>query len=159
MRILKIFGDINIEIDAPEDAEIIEIDINEYRDTEYEEKFDLIFCIHALQTFWAHEVNDVIKKLVDDLAHMGELHIHVPAVEQAAKSLLKNETDPLSFYMIWGTQNRPFHCGFTLLWLRAAVTQAGGLVRDASFSRFNIKLDDKELGAIGHAVLATVVRS
>lgn len=159
MRVLKIVGDIDIAIDVPEGTEIITTDMETYLNTTYEEKLDMIFCIHALQTLWGSEVTGAIEKLVNDLAHMGELHVHVPAIEQAAKSLIRGETDPLAFYLTWGTPARPFHCGFTLMWLRALIVQAGAIVREATMNSFVLESDGQELGAIGHAVLATVIRS
>jgi hypothetical protein len=159
MRVLKIIGDINIGLDLPKDTEVVEIAINDYMVTDYEEKFDMILCIHALQTLWADQTADAIQKLVDDLKEMGELHIHVPATEQATKALLKGTQDPVAFYMIWGSKERPFHSGFNLYWLRGIVENAGAIVRTATMGKFKMTSGDKELYAVEHVVIATVIRS
>ena len=158
MRILKIAGDVDIKLDVPDDAEVVDVAIDEYLVYDFEEKFDLIFCTHALQSLWATELSEAFKKLVDDLAHMGELHIHVPAIEPAVKSIIKNVVDPLAFYVLWGTRGRPFHSGFTLEWLRATVEAAGGLVRSANMGMFRLQREDEVIDAIEHVVIATVIR-
>jgi hypothetical protein len=158
MRVLKVVGDIDVNLDLPEDTEITEIGLEDYLEATYEEKFDLIFCVHVLQALWASQVSDVIGKLVSELKQGGELHIHVPATEQAAKALLLNETDPVAFYMIWGTEKRPFHTGFTLLWLRAILTQVGAIVRNANMGIYNLTFNGREAKAVEHVVIATVIR-
>jgi len=159
MRILKIIGDIDININLPEDTEVFESKLSDYMVTEYEEKFDMIFCIHALQTLWADQVGDAIQKLVKDLKDRGELHIHVPATEQAMKTLLKNENDPTLFYMIWGSKENPFHVGFNLVFLRALVEESGALIRQATIGLFSMKRGDEEVKAVEHIIVATVDRS
>lgn len=158
MRILKIIGDIDINLELPKDAEIQTAKLNDYIVTEYKEKFDIILCVQVLQTLWAAQVGQAIEKLVEDLEHMGELHIHVPATEQAAKALLKEEADPVAFYLLWGTEDRPFHTGFTLTWLRAEVMAAGAIVRSANIGLFNLRFNEREVRAPEHVVIATVVR-
>lgn len=158
MRVLKIIGKIDININVPEDAVITTVSINDYLNTQYEEKFDFIFCVYVLQSLWTNKVGSAISKLVNDLAHMGELHIYVPAAEQAAKALIKGGDDPITFYQLWGTKEFPTHTGFTLVWLRALVVQAGALVRRANLSQFKLSYEDKEVTALGHFLLATIVR-
>lgn len=158
MRVLKIIGDIDIALELPEDAHIETVKMDDYMVTEYEERFDMILCVHTLQTLWAAQIGDAVKKLVGDLAHRGELQIHVPATEHAAKALIKDETDPIAFYMIWGTEKRPFHTGFTLMWLRAIIEQSGAIVRRANIGLFNFQFNEVEVRAPEHVVTATVDR-
>jgi hypothetical protein len=158
MRVLKIISDIEIVVTLPEDAEIVTVSMGDYLTQEYQEKFDMIFCVHSLQTLWASQVASAIKKMVGDLANLGELYIHVPATEHAAKALLRDETDPAAFYLIWGTEKRPFHVGFTLFWLRALVEQAGAIVRNANVGVFKLEFNGQEVKAPEHEILATVVR-
>ena len=159
MRVLKIIGDIDIKLELPEDAEIVDVKINDYLVTEYDEKFDIILCVHALQTLWVGQTTQAIEKLVDDLADRGELHVHVPATEQALKSMLRQQQDPMVFYMIWGTKDRPFHSGFTLLWLRALIEQTGASIRRAEMGVFKMQQGEKEVRGVEHVVIATVDRS
>jgi hypothetical protein len=159
VRVLKITSDIDINVDLPEDAEITEVKLDDYMVTEYDHKFDIILCVHALQTLWTDQVSGVIQKLVDDLAQMGELHIHVPATEQALKALMKGSQDPVAFYMVWGSKDRPFHTGFNLLWLRLIVEQAGAIIRVATVGKFKLTSAGKEVPAVEHIVIATVIRS
>ena len=158
MKVLKIIGDIDITADLPEDAIIQTVKLDDYMVTEYPERFDMILCVHVLQTLWAHQVSAVIAKMVGEVKHLGELHIQVPATELAAKSLLKNVTDPLAFYLIWGTTSRPFHCGFTLLWLRAQMEQTGVITRYANSRAIELLFDGKKRRIPEHAVIATVIR-
>jgi hypothetical protein len=157
MKVLKIIGDIDINAQLPEDAEVITTKIDDYMVAEYEEPFDMIFCIHVLQTMWGTRVNGVIDKMVKELKPMGELHVYVPAVEYAAKVLAKNNPDPVALYMIWGSQDRPFHCGFTLMWLRALVEETGAVVRSANVGIFTLNFNDQEARVPQHAVVATVI--
>ena len=159
MRVLKIVGDINISVDLPKDAEIIEANLEEFISTEYEDKFDIILCVHVLQSLWTDQVSEVIGKLVNDLKEKGELHIHVPATEQATKALLQGVQDPVAFYMIWGSKERPSHTGFNLFWLRTLVEQTGAIVRNATMGKFKMVSGDKEVYALEHIVIATVIRS
>lgn len=158
MRVLKIIGGIDININVPEGSEITTVTLKEYIKTEYDTQFEFIFCVHVLQTLWSSEVGAVVEKLVNDLAQMGELHIYVPAAEQAAKAFIKGETDPALFYLFWGTKKKPHHSGFTLMWLRALLVQSGALVRRANLSQFTLTFEDQEANALGHYLLATVVR-
>jgi hypothetical protein len=157
VRVLKIIGDIDIGLDLPKDADIVEVTLPEYLDTTYEDRFDLILCVHILQTLWTDEVSAAIIKLVGDLAHLGELHIHVPATEQAVKAMLQGIHDQVAFYMVWGSKDRPFHTGFNLLWLRAIVEQTGAIIRTATMGKFSISAKDEEKVGIEHVVIATVV--
>jgi hypothetical protein len=159
MRVLKIIGDIDIKLDLPEDTEITEIKLDDYLVTEYENKFDIILCVHALQTLWSDQISDAAEKLVNDLEERGELHIHVPATEQAVKAMLTGTQDPVAFYMVWGTKERPFHCGFNLMWLRGIVEQSGAIVRSANMGVFKMKKGNEEVKAVEHVVIATVIRS
>lgn len=158
MRVLKIIGGIDINVNVPEGSEITTVTLQEYLETEYDHQFEFIFCVHVLQTLWSSEVGPAINKLIKDLAHMGELHIYVPAAEQAAKAFIKGETDPALFYLFWGTKKEPHHSGFTLMWLRALLVQSGALVRRANLSRFTLNFEDQETNAVGHYLLATVLR-
>ena len=143
MRVLKIIGDIGINTNLPEDADITEVKLDDYMVTEYEEKFDVILCIHTLQTLWTDQLSGAIEKLLNDLVNYGELHIHVPATEQAVRAMLKGIQDPVIFYMVWGSRERPFHSGFNLLWLRALVENAGGIVRTATMGKFKMQRGDE----------------
>jgi hypothetical protein len=158
MRVLKITGQIDINLDIPEGSEVTTVSLQDYLETEYEHPFDFIFCVHVLQTLWAKQVGAAVEKLIHDLAHMGEIHLYVPAAEQAAKSMLKGETDPVIFYLLWGTEDQPSHTGFTLLWIRALLVQYGALVRRAEFSRLSLSFNDKESNVLGHYLLATTVK-
>ena len=159
MRVLKIVGDIDIGLDLPKNTEITEVKLSDYAVTEYAEKFDMILCVHALQTLWTDQVSEVVNKLVNDLANMGELHIHVPATEQALKAMLKGSQDPVAFYMVWGSKERPFHTGFNLLWLRLIVEQTGAIIRTATMGTFKLTSGEREVSAVEHIVIATVIRS
>jgi len=158
MKVLKIVGDLDIKTDLPEDAEITTVKLDDYMVSECEEQYDMILCVHVLQTLWAHQVGDVIKQMIGELKDRGELHIQVPSAELAAKAMLKNQTDPLAFYLIWGTSNRPFHCGFTLLWLRAMVAQAGAIERYANVRIIKLQFNGSEENVPEHYVIATVIR-
>ena len=159
MRVLKIMGDVDIQINLPEDAEVTTVRLEDFINTDYGDlKFDIIACVHVLQTLWSHEVFDAIQKLVDTLANKGELYIHVPGIEQAVKPLIKNTLDPVAFYLIWGSEKTPFHTGFTLMWLRQLVMKAGGIVRNANVGLFNLEYSGKKVKGIEHHLLATVVR-
>jgi hypothetical protein len=159
MRVLKIVGDIDIKLDLPPDTDITETKLADYLVTEYDNKFDIILCVHALQTLWPDQVSSATEKLVNDLGERGELHIHVPATEQALRSMLKGTQDPAALYMIWGTRDNPFHSGFNLMWLRAIVEQSGAIVRSANMGIFTMKKGDEDVRAIEHVVIATVIRS
>lgn len=159
MRVLKIIGDIDIKLELIEDTEITRVGLDDYIATDYDEPFDMILCVHALQTLWADEIGPVIIKLLKDLKDRGELRIHVPATEQALKSMLRQQQDPMAFYMVWGTKDNPFHSGFTLLWLRALIEQAGAVIRLADMGIFTVKQGEKDVKGVEHVVVATVIHN
>jgi len=159
MRILKILGNIEIDFEVPEDAIVESVKINDYLVTEYEEKFDLIFCIHTLQLLWPYQVADAISKMVADLKDKGELHIHVPATDMAMEKFINNHADIAPLYMLWGTVENPFHCGFTLLYLRVLLTNCkGALVREAKTGAYTISKDDQKEQVPEYVVVTTVIR-
>jgi hypothetical protein len=121
------------------------------------DRYDLIVCVHVLQTLFASDVMEVFVKMANDLVPMGELHVHVPAMDFAAKKIIKSDADPIAFYMVYGSKETPFHCGFNLLWLRALATQAGMLVRSAQAGLFDITYSDRKVQVPEHVVVATVL--
>jgi hypothetical protein len=159
VRVLNIESDISAKLDLPKGTEIVEIKLNDYLNTTYEEKFDMIVCVHALQRLWPHQLGDAFKKLTHDLKDMGELHIHVPATDIACKALTKSQADPASLYMIWGNVDKPFHCGFTMLWLRAMLQEIEGvIIRDANAALYRVQYQDQERKIPEYVVVATIRR-
>ncbi len=95
--------------------------------------FDQIFLTGALERSPREQVVDLLKVYRLLLAELGELHVRVPSLEWAAKEIAVNDQPSrLAYHWLYGTQEAPHRCGFTLLWLRLALLNAGYNVRQCT---------------------------
>lgn len=98
-----------------------------------EDKFDQIYLTGALECIPREQVVDTLAKLGPILAELGELHVRVPSLEWACKEIASVDSpNALAYRWLYGTTDRPHRSGFTLLWLRLAMLNAGYNVRKAT---------------------------
>jgi SAM-dependent methyltransferase len=105
------------------------------------EEYDVVYCSHALEHFYVHEVPVVLAGFVHVLKHGGYARVIVPNMEQLFKDLngqdISDEyyvspSGPITFHDViygWGVQvagnnlHYAHHCGFTPKTLTLALLQ------------------------------------
>ena len=118
--------------------------------------FDAIYCSHVLEHIPRAEVINTLKNLVAPLKPGGELWVIVPAMEWAARELLKDTPSPVVVPFIYGGQSNEWQyhkCGFTLNLLRQLFVLAGFVPRQAYQSPFTITSGDKDFPALQNIVI------
>ena len=95
--------------------------------------FDQIYLTGALECVPREYVVDRLNGWAFLLADLGELHVRVPSLEWATKEIAVSDSPKaLAYRWIYGTPERIHRSGFTLLWLRLALLNAGYNVRQAT---------------------------
>ncbi len=122
-----IFG--SMDVPPQEGLEVTHHDIHNYT---LDGQYDQIIVGNALPELYRSQVIPFLDEMRKHLAFRGELVLYVPSAEWAAKQVFKNETDNLTFYMLYGEENKPFRACYSMLALRTLIERAGYITRNAS---------------------------
>lgn len=123
----------NMDIEENKDVEIKRYDIHAfYPDAKLDGFFDRIYASNSIPELSRDEVMKFFEKSRNVLAEDGELIIQVPMAEFAAKQLFTNKADALTYYMLYGTEDRPFRACYTMLQVRTLLARAGFNVHEAT---------------------------
>lgn len=132
----------------PKDADFITGDLGHIP------PYDAAFLGHYLPTFKQHECVVYLKEIYPMLKNMGEIWVTVPSLEWAAREIVtKDNPSIITPFMIYGTEEEPYRCGFTLFWLRVVVQGAGFIVRKAVQEVYKIGVDDEKFDAVQNLVI------
>lgn len=123
-----IFGIINLE--PEKNDEFIHLDIHHFNSQGYE-PFDRIICSNVIPELDRNKVMPFLEGLYNVLKPLGELVVHVPMAEFAAKSIFTNKMDDLAYFMLYGDAIIPFKCCYTMLTIRILLERAKFIVRSA----------------------------
>ncbi len=113
------------------------------QDVEYVNQgpFDAILLASHLQIVRRKDVTQVIAKLYDELSDGGRIIVTVPSLEWACRQIATQNDVPLNAYVsIYGTGEEPYLSGFTMLWLRRALEEAGFIILEARTESFRLRL-------------------
>jgi len=105
-------------------------------------EYDVVYCSHALQSINRTQVPVVIDMMKKRTKQGGELWLFTPSLEWAAGEILKNEPNPLVQAVLFGFDNQN-RTGFTLLWLRALLENAGMITRRANQGPYQVNVNDQ----------------
>ena len=113
------------------------------QDVEYvnEGPFDAILLASHLQIVQRQNVSTVIQALYDELVDGGRMIITVPSLEWACRQVCVENDIPIEAYIsIYGLEKEPYLCGFTMLWLRRALEEAGFIILEARTDWFRMHI-------------------
>jgi len=117
--------------------------------------YDVVFLGHSLQRVPRGAVAAEITDKAQYLRTGGELWVTVPSLEWAGKMVAtKEEPDFAVYYSLYGLDNEPHSCGFTLYWLRIAVEAAGLFVTQAHAEPYILGINNQPLRAFQNVVVA-----
>lgn len=117
-------------------------------DTEYVDElpYEAALLASTLQTVQRTQVTQVLQTLYDDLPDGGRLVVTVPSLEWACTEIVTKADISLGAYMsIYGTEGEPFLTGFTLLWLRRCMEEAGFVIVEARTESFKMRFTMGEI--------------
>ena len=139
----------------PKGTEITSVDIQTYKTYLKNdlEKKDVIIAFHSMQKCEATEVPAVVMKMAKDLAIKGELWVYVPSFEWATAQTADNQPSPAFHSMLFGSQEDPHRCTFTILWLRSLLEAAGLVIRTARHEPLMLKNGNTEIPAMMNIVI------
>jgi hypothetical protein len=121
--------------------------------------FDAVLLASHLQVLKRHQVPQAISKLYEELVDGGRIIVTVPSLEWACREVITQNDIPLSAYIsMYGPEGEAYLCGFTMLWLRRALEEAGFIILEARTENFRMHLtigqDRVEEKAKQHVVIA-----
>jgi SAM-dependent methyltransferase len=110
-----------------------------------DESYDIIVLDHLLPQARRRQVGDILRLYRRALKPGGQIIIIVPSLEWACTKIATVD-DPsiMTFMSIYGDDENPFLCGFTLLWLRLEVARSGFQVVAASGEWYMATVAGKE---------------
>lgn len=115
--------------------------------------YDVVYCSHALPTIDRAKVPSVVDSLRKCLKAGGELWLITPSLEWAAGQVLANEPNPLAQVVLFGL-DIPSRTGYTLLWLRSLVENAGMITRRAFQGPYTIRVNEEDVQLPQNVVIA-----
>ena len=107
--------------------------------------FDRIFVSNSLPELGRDEVMKFLERAREALAEGGKLSIQVPMAEYAAKQLFTNKADPMTYYMLYGSDEHPFKACYTMMQIRSLLARAGYNVTEASEAILKLKTIEGEV--------------
>ena len=113
-----------------------------FDDTGENPPYDAAFLGHYLQTLNLSDVVPYLKELALLLDVGNEIWVTVPSLEWAAREIVtKDEPSVIIPLLIYGAVSDPHHCGFTMMWLRVALENAGFTTRKAVQEGYQLNID------------------
>ena len=112
--------------------------------------FDIVYASHVMEHLPRGEVIQAFLNLREALRVGGEMWIVVPAMEWAARELLKDNPSPVVQPFIYGSQDNEYQyhkTGYTLVMLRSLFSKLGLITRKAYQTDFYIDWGDKRFTA------------
>lgn len=107
--------------------------------------FNIIYADMVLQHMFQDEAVDTMKLWRDHLVSNGELWVTVPSLEWAARELVfEDQPSQASLISIYGTRDKPNKVGFVLVWLRAAMENAGFITKKALQEKYIVSINGKD---------------
>ena len=123
----------NMDVDAEQGGEVKRYDITAfYPNEKIDGLFDRIFVSNCLPELDRDAVMTFFEKARKALVVGGELAIQVPMAEYAARQLFTNKADPMTYYMLYGSDEHPFRACYTMMQLRTLLARANFNVREAT---------------------------
>ena len=123
----------NMDVEAEPGVEIRRYDITAFFPNEkIDGLFDRIFVSNCLPELDRDAVMTFFDKARKALVVGGELAIQVPMAEYAARQLFTNKADPMTYYMLYGSDEHPFRACYTMMQLRTLLARANFNVREAT---------------------------
>lgn len=130
----------NMDVEGEEGVEVKRYDINAfYPNKKIDGEFDRIFVSNSLPELGRDEVMKFLDRAREALAEGGKLSIQVPMAEYAAKQLFTNKADPITYYMLYGSDEHPFKACYTMMQIRSLLARAGYNVTEASEAILQLK--------------------
>lgn len=103
--------------------------------------FDAILLASHLQTVKRHQVPKVMSELYKELVNGGRIIVTVPSLEWACREVCTQNDISLGAYLsIYGTESENYLCGFTMLWLRRCLEEAGFIIVEARTQTFKLNI-------------------
>lgn len=143
-------------LDRPGSGADIEVDLESEEFQALEGEWDILLLSHVLEHVSLRSVQPVLHKCYDLLvaapeddpaSQSGILHILVPSLEWACEQILSENPSIITRLHIFGAQTDAgqYHkCGFTLLDLRAALTEAGFRIAKLKRGQYGVQVTPKE---------------
>lgn len=131
LQSILILGDADAPSGATVDREIV-----------HGKKYDQVWLIDQLPLLRREKVIEYLREVWHDMKPNGALIVTAPSLEWAAQEIMTKDQPGLAVYWtIYGGGERKYNSGYTLLWLRAALHEAGFAVTQAE--RRKVMLNDQ----------------
>ena len=117
-------------------------------DTEFvnEEPFEAALLASVLQTLPRNKVQEALENIYNLLPDGGRIIVTVPSLEWACRNVVtQNDISLAAYIAIYGVEGEPHLTGFTLLWLRRSLEEAGFIVVEARSEGFKMQF---KMGAL-----------
>lgn len=143
----------NLDKLFPKGTKVHYMDIETYTKLKTIPKHNIVVAFHSLQTVEAKDVPKTIAQMVENLELKGELWIYVPALEWVVAQTAEINPSPAVHAMLYGPQDYPHRCAFTLQWLRTLVESTGLVIRRASHEALDLKNQDAVINTSMNVVI------
>ena len=151
---IAVFGNMDIEADSGVEVRRFEI-TSFYPNEKIDGLYYRIFVSNCIPELPREAVMDFLKKAHDALEVNGEIIVQVPMAEFAAKQLFTNKADPITYYMLYGTDEHPFRACYTMLQMRTLLARAKFNVKEATEAILKLTTTDgEELNLPVHSLVA-----
>lgn len=158
MKVLQVYGvnpmDVSEMIDGAETTDVRVEDV-----MNVEEKYDIVFCWHALQVMQGNVAPTIVQKMVDLLNVHGELWLIVPDFDWIAQQMASNNPSPVTMQVLFGDDTIPYRSTYTLAFLRALVEECKGMItRTATHDVYALTVTgDRKVQVVQNRVIALKV--
>jgi len=123
----------NMDVEANDAIEIRRYEISAFcPNAKIDGYFDKIYVSNSLPELGRDEVMKFFDKALEVLVDEGELVVQVPMAEYACRQIFMNKADMVTYYMLYGNDDRPFKACYTMMQLRTLLARAGFNIREAT---------------------------
>ncbi len=139
MKVLQVYGSEPMDVSALiSGAETTDVKIEKLMDVE--ERYDIVFSWHSMQTVPAQLAPTIVQKMVDLLNAHGELWIIVPDFEWVMEQMTSENPNPVTMQVLFGDDNKPYRSAYTLAFLRALIEECRGMItRTATHDLYSLE--------------------
>lgn len=158
MKILNVFVNEALDIAGMfPNAEITAMSAGALRAKKPKDEYDVVVMAHSLQRLEPMDVPDTVKRLADAAKMLGEVWIITPSLEWATKESEKESPSPALHYVLCGGKDDPHRCGFTIMWLRSLMAEAGLVTRQARHDVYTVEMSGQPVQVLQNRVIGLKV--
>lgn len=158
MKVLQVYGVETMDVSALiEGAETTDVRVEEV--TKVTEKYDIVFCWHAMQSVPGHIAPVIVQHMVDLVNVHGELWLITPDFEWVAQQMESDNPSPITMQVLFGDDDHHYRSAYSLVFLRALVEECRGMiVRIATHDTYAIEVTGgRKVQAVQNRVVALKV--